>query len=66
MKNLMTNQPTSNQHPMPHTEIDAALSKDDALEVETHPFAPVLPANANVMMMGTFPPTADKWAMRFH
>lgn len=66
MKNLMTNQPTSNQHPMSHTEIDAALSKDDALEVETHPFAPVLPANANVMMMGTFPPTADKWAMRFH
>ncbi|MGP5493192.1 DNA glycosylase [Psychrobacter celer] len=51
---------------MSHTEIDAALSKDDALEVETHPFAPVLPANASVMMMGTFPPTADKWAMRFH
>lgn len=66
MKNLMTNQPTSNQHPMSHTEIDAVLSKDDALEVETHPFAPVLPANASVMMMGTFPPTADKWAMRFH
>ncbi|MGP5647863.1 DNA glycosylase [Psychrobacter celer] len=51
---------------MSHTEIDAALSKDDALEVETHPFAPVLPADASVMMMGTFPPTADKWAMRFH
>lgn len=66
MKNLMTNQPTSTQRPMSHTEIDAALSKDDALEVETHPFAPVLPANASVMMMGTFPPTADKWAMRFH
>lgn len=66
MKNLMTNQPTSTQHPMSHTEIDAALSKDDALEVETHPFAPVLPADASVMMMGTFPPTADKWAMRFH
>ena len=34
--------------------------------VETHPFAPVLPPNATVMMMGTFPPTADKWAMSFH
>ncbi|MBD7948324.1 DNA glycosylase [Psychrobacter sp. Sa4CVA2] len=37
-----------------------------AAEVETHPFGPVLPPNATVMMMGTFPPTADKWAMRFH
>ncbi|MGO2231449.1 DNA glycosylase [Psychrobacter sp.] len=34
--------------------------------VETHPFAPVLPPNATVMMMGTFPPTSDKWAMSFH
>lgn len=35
-------------------------------EIENHPFAPVLPANATVMMMGTFPPTSDKWAMSFH
>ena len=34
--------------------------------IETHPFEPVLPPDATVMMMGTFPPTADKWAMRFH
>ncbi|HAV46904.1 MAG TPA: DNA glycosylase [Psychrobacter sp.] len=42
------------------------LSEARAAEVETHPFGPVLPPNATVMMMGTFPPTADKWAMRFH
>lgn len=44
-------------------------SKDDSKQdmmVETHPFAPVLPENATVMMMGTFPPTEDKWAMPFH
>ncbi|MBP2279884.1 G:T/U-mismatch repair DNA glycosylase [Psychrobacter sp. PL15] len=35
-------------------------------KIETHPFAAVLPPNASVMMMGTFPPTADKWAMSFH
>lgn len=34
--------------------------------IETHPFPPVLPPNATMMMMGTFPPTADKWAMPFH
>ncbi|MDO4705126.1 MAG: DNA glycosylase [Comamonadaceae bacterium] len=34
--------------------------------VETHPFAPVLPPHATVMMMGSFPPTADKRSMAFH
>ncbi|MGP9558698.1 DNA glycosylase [Psychrobacter sp. AOP7-A1-24] len=42
------------------------MSKNRATELETHPFEPVLPPNATVMMMGTFPPTADKWAMSFH
>ncbi|WP_367107267.1 DNA glycosylase [uncultured Psychrobacter sp.] len=45
---------------------DISASKTTTREVETHPFAPVLPPNATVMMMGTFPPTSDKWAMRFH
>ncbi|MFR1015079.1 DNA glycosylase [Veillonella sp.] len=30
------------------------------------PFPPLLPSNATVMMMGTFPPAADKRAMQFH
>ena len=34
--------------------------------LEQHPFAPVLPKDATIMMMGTFPPTEDKWAMPFH
>lgn len=49
-----------------NNDADNTLSKDNAAKIETHPFAPVLPPNATVMMMGTFPPTADKWAMRFH
>ncbi|WP_066077229.1 DNA glycosylase [Bergeriella denitrificans] len=35
-------------------------------EIETHPFPPVLPPHATVMMMGTFPPKDDKRAMQFH
>lgn len=35
-------------------------------KVENHPFEPVLPQNATIMMMGSFPPTQDKWAMPFH
>lgn len=34
--------------------------------IETHPFPPLLPAQAKVMMMGTFPPAADKRTMEFH
>lgn len=34
--------------------------------IETHPFPPVLPPQATVMMMGTFPPKDDKRAMQFH
>ncbi|MGO2279084.1 MAG: hypothetical protein ACTH5U_09760 [Pseudomonadales bacterium] len=45
---------------------NSTMSKNRATELETHPFEPVLPPNATVMMMGTFPPTADKWAMSFH
>lgn len=40
--------------------------KTDSANIETHPFGPVLPPDATVMMMGSFPPTADKWAMSFH
>ena len=36
------------------------------LPIEPHPFPPVLPKDATIMMMGSFPPTKDKWAMPFH
>ena len=35
-------------------------------EIETHPFPPVLPPHATVMMMGTFPPKLEKRCMSFH
>lgn len=35
-------------------------------QIETHPFPPVLPPQAKVMMMGTFPPTPEKRCMEFH
>ena len=35
-------------------------------QAETHPFPPLLPPKATAMLMGTFPPKADKHAMAFH
>ena len=66
MKNLMTTQPSHTHDNTHKMDINSILSEARAAEVETHPFGPVLPPDATVMMMGTFPPTADKWAMRFH
>ncbi|GJH42648.1 DNA glycosylase [Pasteurella canis] len=34
--------------------------------IEIHPFPPIFPAHAKVMMMGTFPPKEDKRCMHFH
>ncbi len=34
--------------------------------IEHHPFAPILPPNATVAMIGTFPPTNEKRCMQFH
>ncbi|WP_230655710.1 DNA glycosylase [Psychrobacter sp. I-STPA10] len=39
---------------------------ENELPIEQHPFPPVLPKEATIMMMGSFPPTEDKWAMPFH
>ncbi|GAA0805406.1 DNA glycosylase [Psychrobacter piscatorii] len=55
---------TSNTQKTADTKPTSFDDKDTKLE--NHPFEPVLPPNATVMMMGTFPPTADKWAMSFH
>ncbi|MGQ0286005.1 DNA glycosylase [Pasteurellaceae bacterium 22721_9_1] len=35
-------------------------------DIEIHPFEPILPRKAKVMMMGTFPPPPDKWSMNFY
>lgn len=34
--------------------------------IEVHPFPPLLPPHATVMMMGTFPPKSEKRCMEFH
>lgn len=69
MKNIMTKASPNNHTDLLKSATDftwaQALSKDIE-DIETHPFGPVLPPDATVMMMGSFPPTADKWAMRFH
>lgn len=34
--------------------------------VEQHPLEPFLPANAKVLMLGSFPPQPKRWAMNFY
>lgn len=36
------------------------------MEIEIHPFPPLLPPQATVMMSGSFPPPAEKRSMAFH
>ena len=66
MKNLMTTDRSHMHDNANKPDTNSIISETNAAEIETHPFPPVLPPNATVMMMGTFPPTIDKWAMSFH
>lgn len=34
--------------------------------IESHPFTPFLPANASLLMLGTFPPAPKRWCMEFY
>ena len=34
--------------------------------IESHPFEPFLPANARLLMCGTFPPKQNRWSMEFY
>ena len=36
------------------------------MEIETHPFEPWLPANARLLMLGTFPPAPHRWWMPWY
>lgn len=36
------------------------------IPIEEHPFAPYLPANARVLLMGSFPPQPKRWSMDFY
>ncbi len=35
------------------------------IPIECHPFPPFLPEGARVLMLGTFPPKPNRWAMEF-
>lgn len=36
------------------------------MQVESHPFEPFFPANATVLICGTFPARPEKWSMEFY
>jgi len=38
----------------------------DLPAIEQHPFEPFLPANARILMLGTFPPQPKRWSMEFY
>ena len=35
-------------------------------EIEQHPLKPFLPANAQLLMLGSFPPQKKRWSMDFY
>lgn len=37
-----------------------------AIPVEQHPLSPFLPANARLLMLGSFPPQKKRWSMDFY
>lgn len=41
------------------------IEKKDFPEVELHPLEPFLPANASILMLGSFPPQKKRWSMDF-
>lgn len=38
----------------------------DTINIESHPFEPFLPEEAQVLMLGTFPPKPERWSMEFY
>ena len=49
---------------MKHMELTGEILP--GIPVEVHPFPPFLPAGARVLILGTFPPAAEKRAMDFY
>lgn len=43
----------------------AASPDTSVIPVESHPWPPFIPKGARVVLMGTFPPTESRWAMKF-
>lgn len=41
------------------------MNTSDKISLERHPWQPYLPANARVLMLGSFPPKPERWCMDF-
>lgn len=39
---------------------------ENSIQIENHPFEPWLPANAHLLMLGTFPPSPKRWCMPWY
>lgn len=39
---------------------------NNSLEIERHPWAPFLPKNSRVLILGSFPPPRARWSMDFY
>lgn len=39
---------------------------ESSMQIENHPFEPWLPANAHLLMLGTFPPSPKRWCMPWY
>lgn len=39
---------------------------NNSLEIERHPWAPFLPKNSRVLILGSFPPPRTRWSMDFY
>lgn len=42
------------------------IPDSDMIPVERHPFEPFLPEGCRMLMLGSFPPSPKRWAMRFY
>ena len=42
------------------------LPESEKVPVEHHPFEPFLPEGAQLLMLGTFPPSKKRWCMKFY
>ena len=43
-----------------------ANGMESSIQIENHPFEPWLPANAHLLMLGTFPPSPKRWCMPWY
>ena len=48
------------------TKIASDTGGGQKQNIECHPLAPFLPANAKVLMLGSFPPPPERWTMNFY